>query len=247
MIASTVAELDFPGYFLEGITLEIFMRIVLAALAGTLLGIEREKHGRAAGLRTTLLVSLASCISMIISDAFYQESFSRNPEVASWHPDPARLAAGVLAGMGFLGAGVIIRQSNHMVRGVTTAATIWFVTIIGIAFGAGAIGVGLLATVSSLLILSAVPYLESKIRIDWYSDISVEFKPSVCSVDLLVKSLVPLSILVKGVDIEEDLENDRCLVVLHVRYKRAGMVEFTKAITGLIREVPGVLKIAIKS
>jgi hypothetical protein len=105
----------------------------------------------------------------------------------------------------------------------------------------------LLATVSSLLILSAVPYLESKIRIDWYSDISVEFKPSVCSVDLLVKSLVPLSILVKGVDIEEDLENDRCLVVLHVRYKRAGMVEFTKAITGLIREVPGVLKIAIKS
>lgn len=247
MIASVAPELDIPGYFLEGITLEILTRIALAALAGTLLGIEREKHGRAAGLRTTLLVALASCVSMIISDAFYQESYAQHPSVGSWHPDPARLAAGVLAGMGFLGAGVIIRQSNHMVRGVTTAATIWFVTIIGIAFGAGAIGVGLLATVSSLMILSLIPYMESKIKIDWYSDISVTFKPSACSVERLVQSLAPLSILVKGVDLEEDLENDRCLVVLHVRYKRKSMVEFTKAITGLIREVPGVLKISIKS
>lgn len=223
------------------------MRIALAALAGTLLGIEREKHGRAAGLRTTLLVSLASCVAMIISDAFYQESYAQHPNVGSWHPDPARLAAGVLAGMGFLGAGVIIRQSNHIIRGVTTAATIWFVTIIGIAFGAGAIGVGLLATVSSLMILSIVPYMESKIKIDWYSDLSVTFKTSVCSIDRLVGSLAPLAVLVKGVDVEEDLENDLSHVVLRLRYKRASMVDFTRTIMGLVREVPGVLKISIKS
>jgi putative Mg2+ transporter-C (MgtC) family protein len=247
MLTPVLAAIDIPGYFLEGITSEILLRIVLAALAGTLLGIEREKHGRAAGLRTTLLVALASCVSMIISDTFYQESFAQQPNVGGWHPDPARLAAGVLAGMGFLGAGVIIRQSNHMVRGVTTAATIWFVTIIGIAFGAGAIGVGILATASSLMILSMVPYMESKIKTDWYSDLSVTFKLSVCSIDLLVQSLNPLGVLVKGVDVEEDLENDRCHVVFHLRYKRASMVEFTKAIIGLVREVPGVLKISIQS
>lgn len=239
--------IDFPGYFFEGITIEILLRIGLAAAAGTLLGIEREKHGRAAGLRTTLLVSLASCVAMILSDAFYEESFAQQNSNGGWHPDPARLAAGVLAGMGFLGAGVIIRQSNHMVRGVTTAATIWFVTIIGIAFGAGAIGVGLLATVSSLMILSGIPYLESKIKIDWYSDLGVTFSPSRCEVDSLIQALSPLGVTVKGMDLEEDLENDRCDVVLHLRYKRAGAVDFATTLTGLIREVPGVFKVSIKS
>jgi putative Mg2+ transporter-C (MgtC) family protein len=239
--------IDFPGYFFEGITLEILLRIALAAGAGTLLGIEREMHGRAAGLRTNLLVALASCVAMIISDAFYEESYAQQAAAGSWHPDPARLAAGVLAGMGFLGAGVMIRQSDHMVRGVTTAATIWFVTIIGIAFGAGAIGVGLLATVSSLMILAMIPYLESKIKIDWYSDLSVTYTSSACSIDRLVESLSPLGVLVKGMDISQDLESDRSEVILHLRYKRASAVGFTKTIISLVREVPGVLKVSIKS
>ncbi|GAA5125373.1 MgtC/SapB family protein [Luteolibacter yonseiensis] len=246
-MSETPVAIDFPGYFFEGITLEILLRVALAAGAGTLLGIEREKHGRAAGLRTTLMVTLASCVAMILSDAFYEESFAKQPNMGSWHPDPARLAAGVLAGMGFLGAGVIIRQSNHMVRGVTTAATIWFVTIIGIAFGAGAIGIGLLATVSSLMILSAIPYVESKIPIDWYSDLTVTYTSSVCSLDRLVDSLAPLSVQVKGTDLEQDLENDRSEVVVHLRYKRAAAVDFTRTIIGLVSEVPGVLKVSIKS
>ncbi len=241
------AAIDFSVYFLEGITPEILIRIGLAALAGTLLGIEREKHGRAAGLRTTLLVCLASCIAMIISDAFYKHSFAQQASTSGWHPDPARLAAGVLSGMGFLGAGVIIRQSNHMVRGVTTAATLWFVTIIGLAFGAGAIGVGLVATVSSILILVLIPHVESMIENDWYSDLGVTFSRSICSVDLLVGALVPLGIKVKGIDIDEDLQGDRCQVTLHLRYKRKGMAKFADAITGVIREVPGVSRISFKS
>jgi putative Mg2+ transporter-C (MgtC) family protein len=247
MFAFANASIDFPGFFLEGITPEILIRVGLAALAGTLLGIERERHGRAAGLRTTLLVSMAACIAMIISDEFYRNSFFMQNSASSWHPDPARLAAGVLSGMGFLGAGVIIRESNHIIRGVTTAATLWFVTIIGLAFGAGAIGVGLVALASSILILGLIPYVEWMIKNDWYSDLGVSFSPSVCSVELLVKALEPLGVKVKAIDIEEDLQSDRCQVTIHLRYKRKSMVAFTDTITGVIRAVPGVSRISFKS
>lgn len=88
---------------------EILLRIGLTLVAGFILGIERERHGRAAGLRTTLLVSLSACAVMIISDSFYVKSLAIVGSEPAWHPDPARLAAGALSGMGFLGAGVIIR------------------------------------------------------------------------------------------------------------------------------------------
>lgn len=92
MIASVISAIEFPGYFIEGITPEILVRVGLAAFAGTLLGIERERHGRAAGLRTTLLVDMAACIAMIISDQFYLHSFVTQPATGGWHPDPGRSA-----------------------------------------------------------------------------------------------------------------------------------------------------------
>lgn len=240
------AGLDFPNFFTAGVTVEMLMRIGLTAIAGTILGIEREKHGRAAGLRTTLLVALAACIAMILSDDFYRNSFMKQASLGTWHPDPARLAAGVLSGMGFLGAGVIIRQSNHMIRGVTTAATLWFVTMIGLAFGAGAIGVGLIATAVSVFVLVMIPYLETWIKNDWYSDLGVCFRPSECSVHDLVKALESLKVKVKGVDCDEDLDADRCEVVLHLKFKRSSQIKFMDSITSAIREVPGVSRISVK-
>lgn len=235
------------GDLLRGVNADVLLRLGLAAVAGTLLGIEREHHGRAAGLRTTLMVCLAACIAMILSDSFYVDSFAQQNSTGGWHPDPARLAAGVLSGMGFLGAGVIIRQNNHMIRGVTTAATLWFVTIVGLSFGAGALGLGVVATIVSLLILILVPRLESLIKNDWYSDLSVSFSPDLCSVDRIVTSLDPLGVKVKGIDLEEDLDANLLRVTLHLRYKRQGMVEFSEAITTIIRALPGVKRIAFQS
>ncbi len=240
-------QIDLQEFFLNGITLDILIRMGLAVLAGTLIGIERERHGRAAGLRTTLLVCLAACTAMILSDEFYRHTFTGLDLTTGWHPDPARLAAGVLSGMGFLGAGVIIRQSNHMVRGVTTAATLWFVTIIGLAFGAGAVGVGLVGTLGAVLILVLIPYMESMIKNDWYSDLAVSFAPSACTVEDLVNALSSLGVKVKGIDREEDLNGDRCDVTLHLRYKRKGMVAFSDSVIGAIRAVPGVSRISFQS
>ena len=238
----------FPEYFIEGITPDILIRIGLSALAGCLLGVERERHGRAAGLRTTLLVCLAACIAMIVSDKFYDQSFTIQAGTGgNWHPDPARLAAGVLSGMGFLGAGVIVRQSSHQIRGVTTAATLWFVTIIGLAFGAGAISLGLLATGISVMILMLVPYVETLIKNDWYSDVGISFSTAACSVERIVKALDPLGVKVKGIDIEEDLEAGHCQATFHLRYKRRGTVAFSDSITSVLRGLPGVSRISFQS
>lgn len=242
-----ISSIQIPAYFLVGINQDVVTRLGLAALAGTLLGIEREKHGRAAGLRTTLMVSMAACIAMIISDNFYLKSFAGASMPGGWHPDPARLAAGILSGMGFLGAGVIVRQSSHLISGVTTAATLWFVTIIGLAFGAGAIGIGLLATVASMLILMLIPYLEMTIKNDWYSDIGISFSTSACSVEVIVKAITSLGVKIKGIDIDEDLETGSCQATFHLRYKRKGTIDFSDVITGIIRELPGVKRITFQS
>ncbi|NQU44138.1 MgtC/SapB family protein, partial [bacterium] len=167
---------------------EYLVRIGLSLFAGFVLGVERERHGRAAGLRTTLLVCLAACVGMILSDSFYLHSLNLTGNSTAWHPDPARLAAGALAGMGFLGAGVIVRQTTHLVRGVTTAATLWFATVLGLTFGAGAIGTGLLSTVIAFAILYILPHVESHIHDDWYSDLTILMDTTTSSVsDVLLE------------------------------------------------------------
>lgn len=246
-IGIILAAVDLRALLSAGVTQEILLRMGLAALAGGLLGIERERRGRAAGLRTTLLVCLAACIAMILSELFYQQSLARFGAAGGSLPDPLRLAAGVLSGMGFLGAGVIIREGNHIIRGVTTAAAIWFVTIIGLAFGAGAIGIGLVATLLSLLILATIPVMESMIRHDQYSDLTVSYLPAECSVGKVVKALECLGVAVTGIDLMEDLESKVCRCTFHLSYKRRGSVQFAELVSGAIRSLPGVSRISFQS
>src|SRR3954468_24366715 len=133
---------------------EIALRLGTAFVASALLGMERETRGRAAGFRTTVLVCTAAALTMIISQLLFIESGATSP---SWRPDPARLAAGLLAGMGFLGAGTIVRHAD-VVRGVTTAATLWFATILGMAFGSGQIVVGSIGLGIALVVLLLLPF-----------------------------------------------------------------------------------------
>ncbi len=219
---------------------EILLRIGLTLVAGFILGIERERHGRAAGLRTTLLVSLSACAVMIISDSFYVKSLALVGTDPAWHPDPARLAAGALSGMGFLGAGVIIRQTSHIVRGVTTAATLWSATVIGLAFGSGAIGIGLLASVASIVILYLLPIIESKIQDDWYADFSVNLKDGGVDVDDILKELKSFSIKIKSLDIQTSQEQPRQRMTFHLKFKKFDLVRFPVKVSERIGQMPGV-------
>lgn len=132
--------------------LNMIVKLVLAVLIAALIGLERETHGRPAGLRTHILVCLGSTLFTICSFLVAKNGSS----------DPGRITAQIVTGIGFLGAGTIIHQGN-VVRGLTTAASIWTVAAIGVGIGIGGTA-QLLAVVTGLLVfatLNYVPKLES--------------------------------------------------------------------------------------
>jgi putative Mg2+ transporter-C (MgtC) family protein len=145
----------FSSTLLGSMELTMLAKLLLAALAGGILGIEREKHGRPAGLRTHLLVSLGSCLMMIISESFFLKYGAEGVESAV-RLDPSRTAAQIIAGIGFLGAGVIIKEGIN-VRGLTTAASLWVVAGMGMAYG---MGLWLPATFSLGLALCSLIFLK---------------------------------------------------------------------------------------
>ena len=121
-----------------------FLPIVGAIVAGGLIGFEREWRGRAAGLRTHILVCLASSLLMLAGMSQGDWAFEALPD-ENIVTDPTRMAHGILTGIGFLCAGVIFR-TGFSIHGLTTAASLWITSAIGILFGAGLLGLGVVST-----------------------------------------------------------------------------------------------------
>jgi len=132
---------------------EIALRLGLAVLAGAAVGLDRGEHGRPAGLRTNLLVCLAAAVAMLLANLLLPTSGKTSGSFAVL--DLMRLPLGILTGMGFIGAGAILRRDG-LVLGVTTAATLWLVTVIGLCFGAGRLGLGIVATVLAIAVVSGL-------------------------------------------------------------------------------------------
>jgi len=127
--------------------LSYLSRLVVALLIGGAIGLEREFRGKPAGMRTNMLICVGSCLIMIISIEIARSAVQTS--------DPGRIAAQVVTGIGFLGAGTIIRSRFHIV-GLTTAATIWALSAIGLAVGAGYLP---LAAVTALLITATLIFI----------------------------------------------------------------------------------------
>src|SRR5689334_6775160 len=151
------------------------LRLLLAFFAGFVVGWERESHGRPAGLRTNILACVAAAMAMVVSELLFAHSAAANPS-GSWRPDPARLGAGILTGIGFLGGGAILKH-HDFVLGVTTAATVWFMTVIGLAFGSGLFALGTLGVVLAMVVLYVLPGLERHIKTDAYATLKVTARP----------------------------------------------------------------------
>jgi len=146
------------------------LRLSLALLLGAAIGIERQNHAEAAGLRTNALVALGTCLFMIIS-AYGFESFLNMPHI---QVDPSRVASYVVAGIGFLGAGTIFRsQAGERVKGLTTAAAIWVVAAIGLACGIGLLLEAVVTTILSLIILFFLRFAEAYFWRDQLSGIQL--------------------------------------------------------------------------
>jgi len=193
---------------------------------GAAIGFEREYHAKEAGLRTHLLVALGSCLFMILS--VYGFDFMLGREHVSF--DPSRIAAQVVTGIGFIGAGTIIFQ-KQVVRGLTTAAGLWVTAAIGLACGNGMYWVALIATVIVLVSLGLinlyVPYFSQKER-------QVTFLVEDYTVlTEILESLRKEKITVLNYEMHKEAEenNGKMLVSLEIRMKR---YDNPKAITSIL-------------
>jgi len=136
---------------------ELVSRLLVAAALGSAIGFERERLSWAAGLRTHMLVCVGACLLMIVS-AFGFSDILGTPNVTL---DPSRIAAQVVSGIGFLGAGAILMR-GEIIRGLTTAASLWSVAAIGLAIGGGLYTLAIAATLIILVILAGIKPLEKR-------------------------------------------------------------------------------------
>jgi putative Mg2+ transporter-C (MgtC) family protein len=147
-----VAELHWPA---------IALRLLLTVAAGGLLGLERSKTGHAAGLRTTLLVTLAASVAMIQMNLLLQTN--GKPQDSYAVMDLMRLPLGILTGVGFIGAGAIVRK-NELVIGITTAATMWFATVLGLCMGGGQLILGSFSAAMGFTVLWGLRAFETRVE-----------------------------------------------------------------------------------
>jgi putative Mg2+ transporter-C (MgtC) family protein len=167
--------------------LEMVFRLVAALAAGGIIGLERSFRGRAAGFRTHALVCLASSLLMLVT--VYEHQWFAAQAGSRVVVDPTRMAQGIMTGIGFLGAGVIVKE-GLTVRGLTTAASIWVTSAIGILTGIGfyfAAGIGVVLTLGTL---SVFRWIEGRMPTELYANFAVRFARDAAMPESALRELV---------------------------------------------------------
>jgi putative Mg2+ transporter-C (MgtC) family protein len=172
---------------MTGDYLEIGFRMAAALIAGGLIGLERSHRGRPAGFRTHALVCLSSTLLMLVTA--YESHWFPRESAARVIIDPTRMAQGIMTGIGFVGAGAIIKE-GFSVRGLTTAASIWITAAIGILTGVGFYFAALVGTVLTLGTLSAFRWIEARLPTETYSLFMVRFAREAAMAEPALRSLV---------------------------------------------------------
>lgn len=158
--------------FTDRVYAEIVVRLVVALAFGAMIGLERSYHGRPAGFRTHSLVCLSTSLLMLVT--VYETRWFPAIEHGRITLDPTRMAQGIMTGIGFLGAGTIMKEGLS-VRGLTTAASIWITAAIGILVGIGFYFPAVLATVLTLGTLGVFRWIESRLPAQFYARFSIRF------------------------------------------------------------------------
>lgn len=197
---------------------EILIRLSLASLFGALIGLERERKNWTAGLRTHMMVCVGSCLIMIVSSFGFSDILGTDRVVL----DPSRIAAQVVSGIGFIGAGTILFSKQGTVHGLTTAAGLWTVAAIGLATGGGMYFAASATTVIALIILWALHPLEynysKKFR---RRTLRITTDSNVANIELLKNILSKDEVKVETFSLEK---NDGELV-FQVKFENLGQTE----------------------
>jgi putative Mg2+ transporter-C (MgtC) family protein len=203
---------------------DVVVRLGLTIVVGMLIGYNRREQGKAAGMRTTLLVCLAASIAMLQVNALL--NLQGRPPSSFVMNDLMRLPLGILTGVGFIGGGAILRRGNVVV-GVTTAATLWLVTVIGLCIGGGQIALGLAATAIGLFALWVLEWFEQRLRQRHASRLSLDLDAEGPSELQVRRILEDAGLHISAANIRLEPASQRRTLVFEVHALRANDVPET--------------------
>ena len=217
---------------------QIIIRILVGAILGAMVGLERERHDQPAGLRTHMILVIGATLAMVLSvNVGYLFARPGTPS------DPARLAAQVISGIGFLGAGAILRYGLS-VKGLTTATSLWTMAIVGMAVGAGYYLIGIVSTALMLIVLSLVNVVENRfLRTSVSRFITIEaiyHKGGVRSIRKMIQSF---SDSISSFNIQKNVKSKRLRIQVVARISRNQHLE---ELIEAISEVEGVRNLKVE-
>ena len=211
-------------------------KLLIAAILGGIIGWERHRRGRPAGLRTHLLVCIGVTLMMLVSEHIFVQ-YQSHGHNSILRVDPARIAAQVVTGIGFLGAGTIMR-SKASIRGLTTAASLWVVAGIGLAVGSGFILPAIFTTAIAIAILTLNSLVEKKMKRNKYRSIKMLIAGQGHFLDEITQILKKHSVKLKNYKFKKNIEKDEIEYDLDVMYRDEKKLLFaSNDVTKTIKEI----------
>ncbi|MCK6447508.1 MAG: MgtC/SapB family protein [Planctomycetes bacterium] len=219
---------------------EMLLRLGLAMFAGGAIGLERSYHGRPAGFRTHTLVCLSTALLMLIT--VYEDYWVPASSRANVTLDPTRMSQGIMTGIGFLGAGAILKE-GLTVRGLTTAASIWMTAAIGILAGIGFYFPGMVATIATLGTLTFFRWIETRIPMQFYAHFVVRFAREQVLPESDLRALVSVhDFTIAHLNYRLDAREGFFEYRMVIRSSRASNV---RTLTETLKQLPSVLQFRI--
>jgi putative Mg2+ transporter-C (MgtC) family protein len=212
------------GQFLfpESITGSFLARLLAACLLGAAIGFERDIHGRAAGLRTNMLVSLGAALFMLVSITMAKMNFGGS-ESTGLRVDPSRIAAQIVTGIGFLGAGAIIKVGFN-VRGLTTAACLWVSAGVGMAAGAGLFEMAILVTLIGIFTLVVINRFEKVYAKDSYRVLKITVAND-ADISELIEVVKRKHLKILFLDFDRDYNTNQMVITFTIRLFHKGVTD----------------------
>lgn len=219
---------------------EIALRLVIALIIGGLIGLERSYHGRPAGFRTHALVCMSTALLMLLT--VYENRWFPDLSQGRIALDPTRMAQGIMTGIGFLGAGTIMKEGLS-VRGLTTAASIWTTAAIGILIGIGFYFPAIFATALTFGTLSLFRWIENKMPVEFYAHFLVRFArhealPESAMRELLRQHGFSIANLNYRLDTRDDYFEYRMVI-------RTRNADNARALSDALNELPSVMEFRV--
>lgn len=219
---------------------EIVARLVVSAVLGALVGLERERLEWVAGLRTHMLVCLGATLIMIVSAYGFDDALHQEHVVL----DPSRVAAQVVSGIGFLGAGTILFLRQRVIRGLTTAASLWAVAGVGLAVGGGLYLAATTTTVLVLIILAIVKPLEVRLfRRNRAKRITIEIDTGAAQLSQIERELAAIDNKVTRIVITRDAARDN-VDLIEVELRRPLLPAASESLLTALHAIRGVRRVA---